>query len=250
MSGAAVPEEVLDLWREEHPDVVEYSEMLLRPEEGFGGHGSRRPRHTLEELTASSATAIDLLEPIYVWSYCGVRMDLDGDYLSACQTYLWLASVLGCWCRPLVSHFSQCLNLILKNNPSRCGDAQLIVDYEVRQHLFKMPRGREEPIASSGRRRRGADLAVRGPGQAPVTGSWVATGLEGGGAFSREGRATWICWTNLRKRHQAVPTPLNNRFLLSHPTKHCSAREPFLGGGGGGAGRGGAARGPQTLHAQ
>jgi plasmid stabilization system protein ParE len=95
------------------------------------------------------------------------RTEEDADAI-----YIWLAkrSVVGAgrWYRTFLDAAAS-----LNNNPSRCGLApeSVAVGYEIRQHLFKTPRGRKYRLLYLVTGDEVRILRVRGPGQAPVTGA-------------------------------------------------------------------------------
>jgi plasmid stabilization system protein ParE len=86
--------------------------------------------------------------------------------------YIWLAkrSVAGAghWYHAFLDAAES-----LSNNPSRCGLApeSAAVGYEIRQHLFKTPRGRKYRLLYLVAGNEVRILRVRGPGQAPVAGA-------------------------------------------------------------------------------
>ncbi len=86
--------------------------------------------------------------------------------------YVWLAkrSVAGAsrWYRAFLDAAES-----LNNNPSRCGRApeSAAVGYDIRQHVFKTPRGRKYRLLYLVTGDEVRILRIRGPGQAPVTGS-------------------------------------------------------------------------------
>jgi plasmid stabilization system protein ParE len=86
--------------------------------------------------------------------------------------YVWLAkrSVAGAgrWYRAFLDAAAS-----LSSDPFRCGSApeSATVGYDVRQHLFKTPRGRKYRLLYLVTDDEVRILRIRGPGQAPVTGS-------------------------------------------------------------------------------
>jgi plasmid stabilization system protein ParE len=95
------------------------------------------------------------------------RADADTNAI-----YVWLAkrSVAGAgrWYRAFLNAAAS-----LSNNPFRCGSApeSVAVGYDVRQHLFKTPRGRKYRLLYLVTGDEVRVLRIRGPGQAPVTGA-------------------------------------------------------------------------------
>jgi len=93
--------------------------------------------------------------------------------------YVWLAkrSVAGAgrWYRTFLDAAAS-----LSSNPFRCGSApeSAAVGYDVRQHLFKTPRGRKYRLLYLVTGDEVRILRIRGPGQAPVTGSDLASEAE------------------------------------------------------------------------
>ena len=86
--------------------------------------------------------------------------------------YTWLAkrSVAGAgrWYRAFLDAAAS-----LNNNPSRCGSApeSPTLGYDVRQHFSKTPHGRKYGLLYLVASDEVRILRIRGPGQAPVTGS-------------------------------------------------------------------------------
>jgi plasmid stabilization system protein ParE len=93
--------------------------------------------------------------------------------------YAWLAkrSVAGAgrWYRAFLDAVAS-----LNNNPSRCGSApeSVAVGYDIRQHLFKTPRGRKYRLLFLVTGDEVRILRIRGPRQAPVTGSDLSSEPE------------------------------------------------------------------------